>query len=172
MALRETLLAKLSREELIERALDWEQRLRETEEQLAQTQAQIAELRRQIFGPQAEKLSSEQQAHLGEWAHDLQQEAQKPPPLSQEVLEEERRDQRRSRAARRPVRRPVPAVVETETVTLEPVPALEEKLCPTAAARSSASAKKSAKRPTCFRPSSFVVARCARSTPAAVGKQE
>ena len=124
MASRESLrasLTKLSREELVERAL-------ELEAQLAEAQAQIAELRRQLFGSKAEKLSSEQQAHLDELARDLQQEAQKPPPLSQEVLEEECRDQRRRRVERRPVRHPVPPVVETETVTLEP--AAEEKLCP------------------------------------------
>ena len=128
MALRETLLAKLSREELIERALDLEQRLRQTEEQLAEAQAQIAELRRQLFGSKAEKLSPDEQAQMDELASDLQQEAQQPAPLSQEVLEEERRDQRRRQAERHPVRHPVPPVLETETVTLEPSP--EEKLCP------------------------------------------
>jgi transposase len=131
MTSRETLrasLAELSREELVERALDLEQRLRETEERLAEAQAQIAELRRQLFGSKAEKLSAEQQAQMDELASDLQQEAQKPPPLSQEVLEEERRDQRRRRAERRPPRHPVPPVLETETVTLEL--AAKEKLCP------------------------------------------
>ena len=128
MALRETLLAKLSREELIERALDLEQRLRQTEEQLAEAQAQIAELRRQLFGSKAEKLSPDEQAQMDELASDLQQEAQQPAPLSQEVLEQERRDQRRRQAERHPVRHPVPPVLETETVTMEPSP--EEKLCP------------------------------------------
>jgi transposase len=130
MARRETFpesLTELSREGLIERALDLEQRLRQIEAQLAEAQAQIAELRRQLFGSKAEKLSPEQQAHLDELGRDLQQEAQQPPPLSQEVLEEERRDQRRRRAERRPPRHSVPPVLETETVTLEP--AAEEKLC-------------------------------------------
>jgi transposase len=123
MGRREALLEQLTTDPhaLVERVL-------ELEAQLAEAQAQIAELRRQIFGPKAEKLSSEQQAHLDELARDLEREAQQPPSLSQEVLEEERRDQRRRRAERRPVRHPVPAVVETETVTLEP--AAEEKLCP------------------------------------------
>ena len=104
MARRETFpksLTELSREALIECALDLQQRLRQIEEQLAEAQAQIAELRRQLFGSKAEKLSPEQQAHLDELGRDLQQEAQQPPPLSQEVLEEERRDQRRRRAERR-----------------------------------------------------------------------
>ena len=149
MARRETFpesLTELSREALIERALDLEQRLRQIEAQLAEAQAQIAELRRQLFGSKAEKLSPEQQAHLDELGRDLQQEAQQPPPLSQEVLEEERRDQRRRRAERRPPRHSVPPGLETETVTLEP--AAEESFVPTAAPRSSASAKKSPKRPT------------------------
>jgi transposase len=123
MASRETVpesLTELSREALMERVL-------ELEAQLAEAQAQIAELRRQLFGSKAEKLSPEQQAHLDELARDLQQEAQQPPPLSQEVLAEERRDQRRRRAERRPVRHPVPPALETETVTLEPPP--KEKLC-------------------------------------------
>ena len=97
MAWRETIpesLTELSREGLIERVL-------KLEAQLAEAQAQIAELRRQLFGSKAEKLSPEQQAHLDELAHDLQQETQQPSPLSQEVLEEERRDQRRRRAERR-----------------------------------------------------------------------
>jgi transposase len=131
MASRESLrasLVQLSREELVERALDLEQRLRATEERLAEAQAQIAELRRQLFGSKAEKLSPEQQAQMDELASDLQQAAQQPPPLSQEILEEERRDQRRRRAERRPVRHPLPPVLETATVTLEP--AAEAKLCP------------------------------------------
>ncbi|MCL5671532.1 MAG: IS66 family transposase, partial [Acidobacteria bacterium] len=56
MASRETSpesLTELSREALIGRVLELEAQLAE---------AQIAELRRQIFGPKAEKLSSEQQA--------------------------------------------------------------------------------------------------------------
>jgi transposase len=123
MERREGLLHQLAREPLA--LVD---QILELEAKLAEAQAQIAELRRQIFGPKAEKLSSEQQARLDQLANDLQEEAQKPPPLSQEVLEEERRDQSRRRAARRPVRHPVPPLLETETVTLEPAP--EDRLCP------------------------------------------
>jgi len=115
MGHREALLEQLATEPhaLVERVL-------ELEAQLAEAQAQIAELRRQLFGSKAEKLSPEQQAQLEQLASDLRAEAQKPPPLSQEVLEEERRDQRRRRAERRPPRHPLPAVLETETITLEP----------------------------------------------------
>ena len=122
MERREVLLQELAREPLalVDQILDLEAKL-------AAAQAQIAELRRQLFGSKAEKLSLDEQAQMDELASDLQEEVQKPPPLSQEVLEEERRDQRRCRAERRPVRHPVPPVVEIETVTLEPAP--EEKLC-------------------------------------------
>ena len=141
MERREGLLQQLAREPLalVDQILDLEAKL-------AAAQAQITELRRQLFGSKAEKLSPEQQAQMDELASDLQQEAQQPPPLSQEVLEEERRDQRRRRAERRPPRHSVPPGLETETVTLEP--AAEESFVPTAAPRSSASAKKSPKRPT------------------------
>ena len=54
---------------------------------------------------------------MDELASDLREEAQKPPPLSQEVLEEECRDQRRRRAQRRPPRHPLPPVLETQTVS-------------------------------------------------------
>jgi len=113
-------LAELSREALIERVFELEVCLRETEQKLAEAEAQIVALRRQLFGPKAEHLSAQQQAQLDQLATDLREEAQKPSPLSQEVLAEERRSPRRRRAQRRPPRHPLPAVLETETVTLEP----------------------------------------------------
>jgi len=119
-------LAELSREALIERVLELEARLRETEQKLTEAEAQIAKLRRQLFGPKAEHLSAQQQAQLDQLATDLREEAQKPSPLSQEVLAEERRHQRRRRTQLRPPRHPLPAVLETETVTLEP----PRTLCP------------------------------------------
>ncbi|MGH9469941.1 MAG: IS66 family transposase zinc-finger binding domain-containing protein [Terriglobia bacterium] len=119
MPSRETLLeslAALSRQELVERVVDLETRLIEA-------QAQIAELRRQLFGPKAEKLSSEEQTQMEALAEDLREKAQQPSPLIQEVLVEEHRRRRP-----RPPRHPLPPALETETVTLEPPP--EAKLCP------------------------------------------
>ena len=75
---------------------------------------------RRLFGPKAEHLSAQQQAQLDQLATDLREKAQRPSPLSQEVLAEERRHQRRRRTQRPPPRHPLPAVLETETVTLEP----------------------------------------------------
>lgn len=70
----------LSGEVLIERVL-------ELEAQLAEAQAQITELRRQLFGPKAEKLSPDEQAQMDTLTNDLREEAQQPPPLSQEAAE-------------------------------------------------------------------------------------
>lgn len=121
---REILLQQLAAEPLalIEQVLDLEERLHDAQEKLAEAQAQVAELRRQLFGSKAEKLSPQQQALLDELANDLQEETQRPAPLIQRVLEEERRVRQRPR---RP-RHPLPMVSETETVTLEP----QSKICP------------------------------------------
>jgi len=119
---REALLEQLATQPLVlvDQILDLEERLRASEEKLAEAQALIAELRRQLFGPKAEHLSAQQQAQLDQLAADLREEAQKPSPLSQEVLAEERRHQRRHRTQRPPPRHPLPAVLDTETLTLEP----------------------------------------------------
>jgi len=110
MGRREALLKQLATEPvaLVERVL-------ELEAQLAEAQAQIAQLRRDLFGSKAEKLSTEQQAHLDALAADLHQEAQQPSPLIQEVLVEAHRGRQP-----RPPRHPLPPVLDTETVTLEP----------------------------------------------------
>lgn len=110
-----------SREVLLERVRELEAQLRETQEKLAEAQAFIAELQRQLFGPKAEKLSTEQEKQLEQLASDIREETRKPPPLVQQVLEEEQRAQRRSRP-----RHALPVALETETITLEP----ESKICP------------------------------------------
>jgi len=110
-----------SREVLLERVRELEAQLRETREKLAEAQAFIAELQRQLFGAKAEKLTAEQVKQLDELSADIREQAHKPPPLVQQVLEEEQRAQRRSRP-----RHALPVALETETVTLEP----ENKICP------------------------------------------
>jgi len=121
-------LTEWTREELIQRVreldaqkVELEAQLRETQEKLAEAQAFIAELQRQLFGPKAEKLSSEQEKQLEQLASDLREEAQKPSPLIQQVLVEEHRRRRP-----RPQRHPLPPLLETVTVTLEP----ESQTCP------------------------------------------
>jgi transposase len=96
----------------------------EYDQKLAEAQTQIAELKRELFGPKADKLTAEQEDHLKELNKDLQDEAQRPGPVSDQVLEREDRASRRRRQRR--VRHPLPAHLETETVTIEP----EEKICP------------------------------------------
>jgi transposase len=93
------------------------------EQRLAEAQAQINELRRQLFGAKADRLTPEQEGQLNELNQDLQDESQRPAPVSDEILEHE---DRASRRRQRRVRHPLPDHLETETVTIEP----EEKVCP------------------------------------------
>jgi transposase len=94
------------------------------EQRLAEAQSQIEELRRQLFGSKADRLTLEQEGQLNELNKDLQEDAQRPDPASDEVLQEEESTSRKKR--RRPARHPMPANLETETVTIEP----ETKTCP------------------------------------------
>ncbi len=94
-------------------------------EQLKEAQLIIAQLRRELFGPKSDKLTPEQEQQLNALNRDLQDAAQRPAPVSGQVLEREDRAARR-RGQRRRVRHPLPDHLETETVTIEP----EEKMCP------------------------------------------
>ena len=57
------------------------------QEQLTEARAYIAELKRQLFGPKAAKLTPQQEEQLRQLTGDVQEQAQRPPPLSQQVLE-------------------------------------------------------------------------------------
>jgi transposase len=94
-------------------------------EQLKEAHQLIAQLRRELFGPKADKLTAEQEEQLKALNQDLEDEAQRPAPLSTEILEREDRPARRRRQ-RRQRRHPLPDHLETVTVTIEP----EEKICP------------------------------------------
>jgi transposase len=88
---------------------------------LQEAKAFIAELTRQLFGSKADKLSPEQEEQLKEVAGDAQEQAERPPPISRQCLEEElegKDPQRKER--RRRTRHPFPVNLETVTVTLEP----------------------------------------------------
>jgi transposase len=93
------------------------------EQRLAEALAQNEELRKQLFGPKADRLTPEQEEQLKQLNQDLQDEAQRPAPLSDQILEKEDRASRRRRQRKR---RPLPEHLETETVTIEP----EVTLCP------------------------------------------
>jgi len=98
----------------------------EYEQRLAEAQAQIEELRKQLFGPNAERLTPEQEEQLKQLNQDLQDEAQRPAPVSDQILQHEDRASRRRREHQQRKRRPLPEHLETETVTIEP----ELKICP------------------------------------------
>lgn len=122
---------------LAEYAAQLQKQLAETQQelalqaqQLAQAQAMIADLKRELFGAKADQLNKEQEAQLRQLVGDVQEQNQRPPPLSQEVLEEalaQERADRRQRAKERRRRHLPPVELEKQQVILEP----EDKLCPT-----------------------------------------
>jgi transposase len=103
--------------------------LRQKAEQLAQAQALIAELKRELFGAKADKLNAQQEEQLRQLVGDVQEQSERPPPLSRELLEEavaqERAEQRR-RAKERRHRHLPPVELEKQQVILEP----PDRLCP------------------------------------------
>ena len=103
--------------------------LRQKAEQLAQAQAIIAELERELFGAKADQLNAEQEPQLRQLVEDVQEQNQRPPPLSRELLEEavaQERAQQRQRAKERRRRHLPPVELEKQPVILEPA----DQLCP------------------------------------------
>ena len=95
------------------------------QDQLAEARAYIAELKQQLFGPKADKLTPEQEEQLQQLAAEAQEQAQRPPPLSQEVLEPEAPPSDKEKSQRRG-RRPTPPVqLEVRRQVLEP----DDKTC-------------------------------------------
>jgi len=72
--------------QLQEQLLTKDQALAEQEQLLAQARAYIAELKQQIFGPKADKLTAAQEQQLQQLAIDVQEQSQRPAPLSLEIL--------------------------------------------------------------------------------------
>ena len=58
------------------------------QQQLAEAQAIIADLKRELFGAKADRLNEEQEEQLRQLLGDVQEQNQRPPPLSREVLDE------------------------------------------------------------------------------------
>ena len=102
-----------------------EQLLAQQEQLLAEARSYIAELKRQLFGPKADKLTPEQEEQLRQLSAEVQEQARRPPPLSQEVLEAEASDQEKEKKTPRPRRQVTPVQLEVEQVVLEP----EDKNC-------------------------------------------
>lgn len=93
------------------------------EAQLKEALLELAELKRQLFGEKSEKLNPEEESQLAEVAADLQEQLQRDPPTSDDVLEEETRppsEQEAPRGPRRRGRHPLPEHLERQTVVLEP----------------------------------------------------
>jgi len=115
-----------AREELVQT----QEQLALKAQQLAEAQAIIADLKRELFGAKADKLNEEQEEQLRQLLGDTQEQTQRPPPLSREVLEEalaQERTEQRQRAKERTRRHLPPVELEKQQVILEP----EDKLCPT-----------------------------------------
>ena len=99
-------------------------------QQLAQAQAIIADLKRQLFGSKADKLNEKQEEQLRQLLGDVQEQSQRTPPLSREVLEEaiaQERAAQRQRAKGKTRRHLPPVELEKQQIVLEP----EDKICPT-----------------------------------------
>ena len=138
MKSREELLRELAADPgaLVDYALQLQEQLTrkdqllvQKDQSLAEAQALIAELQQQLFGSRADKLTPEQEEQLQRLAGDLKEQAQRPPPLTQEVLEEavqQERTAEQKRSKRRRRRHVPPVQLEKQTVILEP----EDKLCP------------------------------------------
>jgi len=84
------------------------------EQRLAEAQAQIDELRKQLFGPKADRLTPEQEEQLKQLNQDLQDEVQRPAPVSDQILQKEDRASRRRHERQPRKRRPLPEHLETE----------------------------------------------------------
>jgi len=84
---------------------------------LAEAEAQIAELKRQLFGSQAERLTPEQEDQLKQVLADLEADAGRPAPDSQQVLEDAGK---RKKGRGSGSRHPLPVHLEVDTVTIEP----------------------------------------------------
>jgi transposase len=124
-------------EEKAHQLADTQQKLAQTQEELAlkaqqlsEAQAIIADLKRELFGAKADKLNEEQEEQLRQLLGDVQEQSQRPPPLSQEVLEEalaQERAEQRQRAKERTRRHLPPVELEKRQTVLEP----DDRICPT-----------------------------------------
>jgi transposase len=100
--------------------------LAQQEQLLSEARAYIAELKRQLFGPKSDKLNPEQEEQLRQLSGDLQEQAQRPPPVSGEVLEHEQQAKDKEKRKRRR-RNFTPVQLEVQKTVLEP----EDKFCGT-----------------------------------------
>lgn len=96
------------------------------ERRLVDAENQVAFYRRQMFGRKAERLTVDQQEQIRQLTLDLQEQALRPAPVIEQVLQADTPVRRRLQTSRRASRHPLPENLETVTVTLEP----ENAKCP------------------------------------------
>jgi transposase len=82
--------------------------------------AEIAELKRQLFGSRGERLTAEQEEKLKRLKKDMEAQAQRPGPVSEEILEPDNHQKRRPRRSR--MRHPIPAHIEVDETIHDPGP--------------------------------------------------
>jgi hypothetical protein len=92
------------------------------EAQFKEALLELAEFKRQLFGEKSEKLTLEKEGQLAEVAADLQEQLQRDPPASDDVMEDEAHHKPKEPPKRRPRRRrhPFPEHLERQTLDLEP----------------------------------------------------
>ena len=113
----------------VDYVLELQGQMEQAKQELAQAQALIADLQQQLFGAKAEKLNPEQEEQLKQVLGDVADQAQRPPPLSQEVVQATLKDEgkeQRQRAKQRRRRTTPPVELEKQTLVLEP----PDKVCP------------------------------------------
>ena len=92
------------------------------EAQLKETLLELAELKRQLFGEKSEQLTPEEEGQLAEVAADLQEQLQRDPPTSHDILEDQGQEQPKDPPKQRTRRRrhPLPEHLERQTIVVEP----------------------------------------------------
>ena len=115
----------------VEERLDLETRLTQTiveqdktiaeqTERITEQNSLIEQLKRLLFGPKSEQLTEEQEEQLAAVADDLQDQAGRPAPDSDEVLQAQDDDEAPKKRKKRGGRHPLPAHLEVQTTVLEP----------------------------------------------------
>ena len=103
---RDELLSQARRDLIafVEERLHLESRIAEQAETITEQNSLIEQLKRMLFGPKSEKLTDEQAEQLAAVADDLQDQARRSPPDSDEVLEAEGDDApKKKRGGRHPL---------------------------------------------------------------------
>jgi len=99
------------------------------ESQLRETLLELAELKRQLFGERSDRLTPEEEGQLAEVAADFQEELERDPPVSDDVLEDQTEEEPEGESPpkdspkdkrRHGRRHPLPEHLERQTVVLEP----------------------------------------------------